>query len=199
MNKNNYWAVIPAAGVGKRMQLNIPKQYLELNGKTVLETTLSVFLQHPEISGIVVAISNGDPYWKKLVIESKKPVLTARGGTERSESVLSALNVLKQHAHNSDWVLVHDAARPCLKTEDIDKLIKQLSDSQYGGLLGLPMADTVKRSNSKGQVIETVDRNHLWRALTPQMFRLDMLYNAISQALKKNLLITDEASAVEMQ
>jgi 2-C-methyl-D-erythritol 4-phosphate cytidylyltransferase len=199
MNKNKYWAVIPAAGAGKRMQVNRPKQYLALAGRTVLETTLSIFIRHPEISGIIVAITDGDPYWKELDIQTDKPVLVASGGKERSDSVLSALTLLKQHAENKDWVLVHDAARPCLKSADINTLIEQLSDSNCGGLLGLPVADTVKRCNTSRRIVETVDRSNLWRALTPQMFRLGMLYDALSEALEKKLPVTDEASAIESQ
>lgn len=199
MKKNNYWVVIPAAGVGKRMQANIPKQYLQLAGRTVLEMTLSIFIQHPKISGIVVAITEGDPYWKALDIQTDKPVLIASGGNERSDSVLNALTLLKQHAENTDWVLVHDAARPCLKPADVDMLMQQLTDSDCGGLLGLPVTDTVKRCNTSCQVLETVDRRYLWRALTPQMFRLGMLYNALTEALAKKLPVTDEASAIELQ
>ncbi len=198
MYKNNCWAVIPAAGVGKRMQVNKPKQYLQLAGKTVLENSLSIFLQRPDISGIVVAVTADDPYWNELDIQTDKPVLTANGGKERSDSVLNALTVLSQHADNRDWVLVHDAARPCVTTSEIDSLIEQLSASESGGLLGLPIADTVKRCNTARQVVETVERNHLWRALTPQMFRLGMLYKALTHALKNKLPVTDEASAIEV-
>lgn len=209
-----YWAIIPAAGVGKRMGSNIPKQYLPLAGKTVLEQTLSVFIHHPKITGIVVAVTQGDPYWQDIferyhhdlsnTAEPVKTILTAPGGDERCYSVLNALLELDSQRNNyaikdNDWVLVHDAARPCLKSIDIDHLIEQLHDTLHGGLLGLPMADTVKRCDSEQQVIETIDRSELWRALTPQMFPLKLLKDALEQAIKNKQLVTDEASAIELR
>ncbi|MDX2505520.1 MAG: 2-C-methyl-D-erythritol 4-phosphate cytidylyltransferase [Gammaproteobacteria bacterium] len=211
-SKKNYWAVIPAAGVGKRMGSNIPKQYLPLAGKTVLEQTLSVFLQHPKIDGIVVAITQGDPFWQDIsskLNQTGKPVIVAPGGKERCYSVLNALQELSSLTSThfvktpvvgeGDWVLVHDAARPCLKSSDIDRLIEQLSDTSDGGLLGLPMADTVKRCDDQQKVISTVDRSDLWRALTPQMFPLQLLKDALQQAIDDHALVTDEASAIELR
>lgn len=198
-----YWAVIPAAGVGKRMGSKIPKQYLPLAGKTVLEQTLNVFIQHPDISGIVLAVTKGDPYWQEISVnfnqENMTPVIIAAGGQERCHSVLNALKELSLHASDSDWVLVHDAARPCLTKHDIDQLITTLSNSSAGGLLGLPMADTVKRCDAQQNVLATVDRSDLWRALTPQMFPLKLLKDALTHAIKNNALVTDEASAIELQ
>ncbi len=200
---HNYWAVIPAAGVGKRMGSNIPKQYLPLAGTTVLQQTLSVFLNHADIGGIVLSISDNDPYWQDMAGEyqqnNSKPVLVASGGQERCYSVLNALNLLSNYAQEDDWVLVHDAARPCLLSSDIDLLISGLKDSACGGLLGLPMADTVKRCDPEHQVLGTVDRSDLWRALTPQMFPLRLLKEALTHALDNNALVTDEASAIELQ
>ena len=206
--KKKYWAVIPAAGVGKRMGSKIPKQYLPLAGKTVLEQTLNVFIQHPDISGIVLAVTEGDPYWQELSAnynqahchqEKAKPVIIASGGQERCYSVLNALNELSLYASDNDWALVHDAARPCLTSNDIDQLITKLSDSTAGGLLGLPMADTVKRCDKQQNVTATVDRSELWRALTPQMFPLKLLKDALTYAIENNALVTDEASAIELQ
>jgi 2-C-methyl-D-erythritol 4-phosphate cytidylyltransferase len=197
-----YWAVIPAAGVGRRMGSRIPKQYLPLAGKTVLEQTLSVFLKHPKINGIVLAITEGDPYWQTLskhFQDVATPIILASGGQERCHSVLNALICLATQADTDDWVLVHDAARPCLSTEDIDHLINTLSETSTGGLLGLPMADTVKRCDAQGYVLATVDRSELWRALTPQMFPLGVLIKALTHALENKLLVTDEASAIELQ
>ena len=196
-DKQKYWAVIPAAGVGKRMQADRPKQYLELHGRTVLEHSLSRFLDHPQISGVVVAVSDGDPYWRDLGIEHPK-LAVASGGEERCHSVLNALEVLRAQAGAEDWVLVHDAARPCLRREDLDHLILTLSEHPVGGLLGLPVADTMKRTAADDIVIETVAREHLWRALTPQMFRLGELHDALDMALKNNRLVTDDASAMEL-
>ncbi len=209
MNLNTakkYWAVIPAAGVGKRMGSQIPKQYLPLAGKTVIEQTLSVFLQHPDIHGIVVAVTQGDPYWQEIyehqyIKESdsnEKPIIVAIGGVERCHSVLNSLEALSSHASDDDWVLVHDAARPCLKAADIDCLIEQLSETKSGGILGLPMADTVKRCDKEQKILATVERSELWRALTPQMFPLKLLKDALSDAIKAGALVTDEASAIEL-
>lgn len=202
-DSKKYWAVIPAAGVGKRMGSHIPKQYLPLAGKTILEHTLSIFFKHPDINGIVISITDGDPYWqdilKTLSDENKQSVVVASGGEERCHSVLNALQTLSEYAADNDWVLVHDAARPCVKQSDIDCLIEQLCETTDGGLLGLPMADTVKRCDHEQKVIATVDRSELWRALTPQMFPLKLLKDALEDAINSDALVTDEASAVELQ
>lgn len=202
-SKKKYWAVIPAAGVGQRMGSKIPKQYLKLSDTTILEHTLSIFFQHPAIYGIVVAVTQGDPYWQDISDtfseERAQSVIIAAGGDERCYSVLNALQTLSHHASDDDWVLVHDAARPCLKSSDIDRLIEQLSKTTDGGLLGLPMADTVKRCDADNKVVSTVDRSRLWRALTPQMFPLKLLKNALEEAIESNALVTDEASAIELK
>jgi len=195
--QQKFWAVIPAAGVGKRMQADRPKQYLELQGKTVLEHTLSRFLTHPQISGVVVAVTDGDPYWQELAISHPK-LRMALGGEERCHSVLNSLEMLKAQASVEDWVLVHDAARPCLRLEDLEHLIEVLAAHPVGGLLGLPVADTMKRTAADDTVVETVPREHLWRALTPQMFRFAELHSALDMALKNGQLVTDEASAMEL-
>jgi 2-C-methyl-D-erythritol 4-phosphate cytidylyltransferase len=192
-----FWAVIPAAGVGSRMQADRPKQYLPLHGKTVLEHTLARFLEHPQISGVVVALSEEDPWWQELALQHPK-LYVALGGAERCHSVLNALNALLSQADEMDWVLVHDAARPCLRREDIDHLINALHEHPVGGLLGLPVADTVKRTGNDDTVLETVPREHLWRALTPQMFRLGELRAALESALEQGHLVTDDASAMEL-
>lgn len=192
-----YWAVIPAAGVGSRMQSNIPKQYLTISDKTILEHTLDRFIQHTKISGVVVAISTGDEYWPELSVTSDKPVIVAAGGAERCHSVLSALKTLSKYAKAQDWVLVHDAARPCLRCEDIDKLIEEASQHAVGGLLAAPVKDTMKRS-ANNVITETVERDNLWHALTPQMFRLAELQEALENIVKNDLIVTDEAQAMEV-
>ena len=179
------------------MQADRPKQYLALHGRTVLEHTLARFLDHPLISGVVVVLTDGDPYWQELAISHAK-LVTAPGGKERCHSVMNALQVLRGQAADEDWVLVHDAARPCLRREDIDHLIHALSDHAVGGLLGQPVADTMKRTSADDAVIETVSREYLWRALTPQMFRLGELYEALESALNNHQLVTDESSAMEL-
>ncbi len=191
------WAVVPAAGVGKRMQADKPKQYLPLVGKTVLEQTLSCLINADVFSAVAVAISVEDPYWPTLNISTHKKIITAAGGKERSDSVLSALKSLRQQAHNSDWVLVHDAARPCLTCSDIHLLIDQLKDDEVGGILALSSHDTLKNVD-RYRITKTIDRSVIWRALTPQMFRYGMLKQALESA-EGNPLITDEASALEIQ
>jgi len=197
MSSPNYWAVIPAAGIGKRMGSEIPKQYLELNGKAIILHTLDRLLQHPAIQGAVVALSRHDGWWEHLAHRCDKPVITVEGGIERCHSVLKALYELGNRAEDEDWVLVHDAARPCLLPADLDNLINTLQDDEVGGLLGVPVRDTMKRAGSNNRVVDTVEREGLWHALTPQMFRLGSLRSALENALEAEQFVTDEASAME--
>lgn len=190
-----YWAVIPAAGAGKRMQSDIPKQYLQINGKPIIEYTLEVFTKHPDIESVIVAISDTDEYWNELPVSRHPKVKTTEGGIERCHSVMNCLDYLSDIADESDWVLVHDAARPCLKSTDIDKLINNVSATD-GGLLALPVRDTMKRSNDR-HVSETVSREGLWHALTPQMFRLHNLQLALKAVIDSGELVTDESLAME--
>ena len=191
------WAVVPAAGVGKRMQADRPKQYLPLVGSTVIEHTLNRLLQSGAFQAVAVAISIEDPYLPELPVSQHPDVITAPGGKERADSVLSALKTLQGRANENDWVLVHDAARPCLTTADIRQLITVLHDDAVGGILALSSHDTLKQVNGDS-IIATIDRKQIWRALTPQMFRYGMLRDALQQA-EGNPAITDEASALEMQ
>lgn len=193
-----FWAVVPAAGIGKRMQADKPKQYLLLNGKTVLEQTLDKLSAHPRINGIIVATSRQDPYWPTLKLENRESIIRVDGGEERCHSVLNSLHLLLDTADAEDWVLVHDAARPCIRTADIDKLIQSIQYHPVGGLLGLPVSDTLKQCDSEQAIVSTIPRQNLWRALTPQMFQLQTLYDALQLALKNNQLVTDEASAIEL-
>ena len=195
--KPRCWVVIPAAGIGTRMKMETPKQYLMLRGKTILEHTLQRFLQHDVIQGIVVALAPHDPYWEKLTVAAHEKIHITEGGAERYHSVLNGLNALKDHAEEDDWVLVHDAVRPCLREEDIDLLINSLIDHPVGGILAIPVRDTMKRVGDNQAIHETVDREGLWHALTPQMFRLNILEQAISAAVNSNDMVTDEAQAIE--
>jgi 2-C-methyl-D-erythritol 4-phosphate cytidylyltransferase len=192
-----FWAVVPAAGAGKRMNADRPKQYLELAGKTVLEQTLLRLLQATVFETIAVAISRDDPYWPELEISRHKKILTAEGGKERADSVLSALKAIQGKASDNDWVLVHDAARPCITTADIHHLVENLIDDDVGGILALSSPDTLKNVQG-GSIVGTLDRSRIWRALTPQMFRYGMLKNALEEA-EGNSAITDEASALELK
>ena len=176
MIDHKIWAIVPAAGIGKRMQSSIPKQYLPLNGRPVLEHTLNRLLSNNNIDGLVIALQAGDGYWPDIKIDSEKPVLQASGGTERADSVLNALDVLFEQPtfdQQNDWVLVHDAVRACIRTEDIDKLVTEVAADKNGGLLALPVRDTMKRQHSAqnlSAVASTVERENLWHALTPQYF-----------------------------
>ncbi|MDQ7015387.1 MAG: 2-C-methyl-D-erythritol 4-phosphate cytidylyltransferase [Gammaproteobacteria bacterium] len=197
MSKQTFWALLPAAGVGKRMQADCPKQYLPLLNKTVLEQSLDCFLSHPKIKGVVLVLGHEDGYWPDSPLASHPKIRRAKGGQERFHSVLNGLSVLSEQAAENDWVLVHDAARPCLRRADLDRLLAVLAEDEVGGLLALPVRDTMKRATSDGEVSETVDREALWHALTPQMFRLGALQAAIEQCIEEGLAITDDASAME--
>lgn len=193
-----YWAVVPAAGVGRRMGAEVPKQYLELLGRRVIDHTLQRLLDHPLIDRAYVALAEEDAYWTSTEHASDERVVRVAGGDERCHSVLNALRVLASHANRDDWVLVHDAARPCLSARDLDNLIQRLKHHPVGGILGIPVQDTLKRVSSDGGILETVPRSDLWHAYTPQMFRLGLLAEALEQALERGRLVTDDASAMEL-
>lgn len=188
---------MPAAGAGRRFGPAVPKQYASLAGRTVIEWALRPFVGDPRCAGIVVAISPDDTHWPHIA--SRLPsIRTAPGGAERSHSVRNGLLALSALAADEDWVLVHDAARPCLTPEDLDRLWTRLSSHPVGGLLATPTADTLKRSDG-ADVAETVDRSELWRALTPQMFRYGALCKALDAAVASGRSPTDESQAIEWQ
>lgn len=193
-----FWVVIPAAGVGSRMRADRPKQYLLLGERSIIEHTLDCFLDHPALAGLVVCIAPDDPYWPVLPCARDSRVQLAPGGRDRCDSVLSGLQRLDELGVNEgDWVLVHDAARPNLAREDLDRLLAELANDPVGGLLAVPARDTLKRVGPDGRVLETVDRSVIWQAFTPQMFRLGMLRGALEAALESRVQVTDEASALE--
>lgn len=196
-NNAAIWAVVPAAGVGKRVGDALPKQYLRLHHQTIIEWSLERLLKVPEIRKIVVAVSAGDEYWPDLEIQSLQRIETTAGGYERCHSVLNGLNVLASQAADEDWVLVHDAARPCVRVEDIEKLIQAVLERNQGGILAIPVRDTMKLSNESNEIEETVNRDSLWHALTPQLFRYGELKQALEKALEDGFEVTDEASAME--
>lgn len=191
------WAVVPAAGIGRRMRADIPKQYLKLGDRTVLEHSLAALCAIEPLAGIVVAVATDDPFWPGLHAGSACPVTVAPGGEERADSVLNALQVLRGRAADDDWVLVHDAARPCVRGEDLRRLVAELRDEPVGGLLAVPVRDTMKQATDDGRCAATVDRSRLWHALTPQMFRLGALRDALIAARTADARITDDASAME--
>lgn len=203
-----FWVVIPASGVGSRMKADRPKQYLVLLGKTVLEHTLACFTQRDDVAGIVVGVSVEDPYWSTLPIsmpistesESTVPIYRSSGGKERCNTVLNTLVALRENyqAADKDWVFVHDAARPCLAQDDLNALIASQQNNTVGSILAMPVRDTMKREAlTSGTISHTEDRAGMWHALTPQMFPLGDLYQALSKALSEGAEITDEASALE--
>jgi len=193
-----HWAVIPAAGSGVRMGSSIPKQYLSLAGRTVIEHVLELFMHHPRIAGITVAVAADDPYWQRYMPRSQaKPVHAATGGEHRAHSLLNALMTLQDELEDDDWVLVHDAVRPCLHSHDLDMLLTELDNDPVGGILGTPLADTVKRVNADQRVVETPSRADLWRAYTPQMFRYRMLKEALESCIREGFTPSDEATAME--
>lgn len=193
MSKANLVAVIVAAGIGKRVGADIPKQYLTLAGKTIIEHSLAPFIEHPDISAVVVSIAKNDTWFAQLDIAQHSKIKVVEGGAERVDSVLSALQVIPE----DDYVLVHDAARPCITRTDIDSLIARVLQSQQGAILASRVRDTMKRSDRYGQISATVERENLWHALTPQMFKNSVLLKAI-RSVKEPQRITDEASAMEM-
>ncbi|WP_286235069.1 2-C-methyl-D-erythritol 4-phosphate cytidylyltransferase [Thalassotalea sediminis] len=193
-------AVVPAAGVGKRMKANCPKQYLTIANKTILQHTVDKLVSHPKISAVVLSISKNDEYFDSTQLSKYENVHIATGGKERVDSVLNGLCAIERLA--ADWVIVHDAARPCITHEDISLLIEQCTRHKRGGLLAVPVRDTMKRaklmSNGLSLVDRTVERQQLWHALTPQMYHAQALQSAIEQALIKGEVVTDEASAMEL-
>lgn len=197
MTEANRWVIVPAAGVGKRMGASIPKQYLELDGRLVIEHTIERVLLHPAIDGVYVALSREDHWWDDSEFAEHPDLVRVEGGNERCFSVLNALEALRERAAADDWVLVHDAARPCLRRSDLAHLVQMVESHPAGGLLGVPVRDTMKRSSETDEVMETVERNNLWHAFTPQMFRFEKLYRAMKGAIAAGYLVTDEASAIE--
>lgn len=188
------WGVIPAAGIGARMAGEQPKQFLEIAGKSLLQHSLDALLAIAAVEAVVVALGAGDA-WAPALPCSR--VRLAVGGARRADSVLAALRALQEIAHEDDWVLVHDAARPCLLPADGERLVAAVLASGSGALLAEPVVDTIKRVDADGRVLGTLDRSELWRAQTPQMFRLGELAAALDRALRAGVPITDEASAME--
>lgn len=192
------WAVLPAAGTGSRMAAGLPKQYLQVAGATLLEHSLHALLACERIAGIVVALHPEDTRAAQLPVFRDARVQTVVGAQARSGSVLAGLDALCARAAPQDWVLVHDAARPCLQTSDIARLIDAVTAANTGGILAEPIVDTVKQASQDARVVRTLDRATLWRAQTPQMFRLDELRQALRAAVEQGLAVTDEASAMEL-
>jgi 2-C-methyl-D-erythritol 4-phosphate cytidylyltransferase len=179
------------------MGVDRPKQYLELAGRKVIEHTLERFTLHARIAGVVVCLSTADAHWSQVKVAQSHKIIAAGGGAERAHSVLNGLAVVAARAPESTWVLVHDAVRPCLRASDIDRLLADAGTDRVGGILAVPVRDTMKRAGSDRRITGTVSREDLWHAQTPQMFRLGALREALQRALADNVLVTDEAQAME--
>lgn len=190
------WCVVPAAGRGARVGGSCPKQYLPLAGRPLIEHTLERLAAHPRIAGLLVTLAVADAHWPGIAMLNGKPVLTATGGTERSDSVMAGLDALPETVGADDFVLVHDAARPCVRLADIGKLI-ELAGATDGGLLGAPLRDTLKRADAAGRSSLTEPRDQRWRAFTPQMFRRGPLSTALRDATRRGVNPSDEAMAME--
>jgi len=196
------WVVVPAAGSGRRFGGELPKQYATIDGRPLLFWTLSRLALVPRISGLLVVLAADDPFWPGWDTIGGKPVITAIGGAERADSVLAGLRALPASVSADSFVLVHDAARPCVRIADIDALMNAVGDGD-GGLLAAPVRDTIKRQQQAGagqldaRIAQTVRRDDLWRALTPQMFRRGALSTALAAAGERGAAPTDEAQAME--
>ncbi|MFA3759733.1 2-C-methyl-D-erythritol 4-phosphate cytidylyltransferase [Yersinia sp. 2466 StPb PI] len=192
-------AVLPAAGIGSRMQADCPKQYLTVAGKTIIEHAIFSLLRHPRVQRIIVAIHPQDTQFSTLPIAQDPRITLVHGGEQRADSVMAGL----QCAGQTEWVLVHDAARPCLHLDDLERLLSIIDHSHVGGILAAPVRDTMKRSEAVVQIgdhpaiAHTVDRQALWHALTPQLFPLELLKTCLARALREGAVVTDEASALE--
>lgn len=192
-----YWVIVPAAGAGRRMHAALPKQYLHLDGRAVLAHTLDRLCSYPRIDGVVLGLAAGDSHWPQLRFHHPRLLQAYIGGIERAFTVLNGLLALSAHAQPEDWVLVHDAVRPCVRHADLDALIQALHTHRDGALLGAPVSDTIKRTDANSVIDATVERQGLWRAFTPQAFRYARLKQALERALADSVIVTDESAAVE--
>ncbi|HKU90690.1 MAG TPA: 2-C-methyl-D-erythritol 4-phosphate cytidylyltransferase [Steroidobacteraceae bacterium] len=196
-----YYLVIPAAGSGRRFSAAQPKQYATLGSSTVIEHALAVFEADADCAGIVVALAANDAIWPTIAARRSRLIETAEGGAQRAHSVRNALRALSARVRDDDWIMVHDAARPCFAAADLALLKRELAAHPVGGLLAIPLADTLKRALEPGShvthVDATIDRDGLWRAATPQVFRFGVLLRALESALAAGRMPTDEAQAIE--
>lgn len=192
------WAVIPATGTGQRMQADRPKQYLKVASKTIVEMTLDNLLSYPDINGIVLILHPQDRYWESLEYRHEKAILLSTGGKLRHHSVFNGLSTLRQKVEGDPIVLIHDAVRPFVLHHDLSRLIEVVKNNKEGALLAAPVADTLKFSDDHQAVLHTHPRADLWRAFTPQAFRLSIILQALDYVIKKDLVVTDDASAMEL-
>jgi 2-C-methyl-D-erythritol 4-phosphate cytidylyltransferase len=192
-----YWAIVPAAGSGSRMGSSVPKQYMTLGTKTIIEHTLERLLAIRSLAGVVVAVSKQDANWQRLAVSRHPLIHCVEGGAERANSVLNALLYLQDKIQPHDWVLVHDAARPCVTLASIESLCAALCNDPVGGILAVPVSDTLKQVDLQQSILNTLDRRLFWQAQTPQLFRYKLLLDCLTNSITGNKPITDEASALE--
>ncbi|MEQ1511116.1 MAG: 2-C-methyl-D-erythritol 4-phosphate cytidylyltransferase [Lysobacteraceae bacterium] len=197
--RGRLWAVVPAAGRGTRFGGELPKQYLEVAGRSLIAHTLDVLLSHPSVSGVMVVLAEDDRHWRDADAVADKPVVTCIGGAERADSVLAGLNALPDSVRADAFVLVHDAARPNLSHADLDRLLDMGMSDPVGAILAAPVRDTLKFAGDDGGIDRTEPRERLWRAFTPQLFRRMQLSRALDAARVAGVAITDESMAMERQ
>ena len=204
MSRPRAWLVVAAAGVGQRFSADRPKQYVELMGRPIAEWTLASLAQFSDFAATVVAVAEGDAFFSSLSLpQQSQPLHRVAGGDCRAVSVLNALNFLADKASDNDWVMVHDIARPLLTVGAIERLLSAVEGHSVGGILAVPLHDTIKRSERSvapdaiGVVSKTLDRSHLLAAQTPQVFRYALLRRALREALEQGRAVTDEAAALE--
>ena len=194
---NNFVAIVPAAGDSSRYSGEVPKQFLRVDGRTVLELSIRPLLDFSECLGVCVLVPPEDQFHKALEIKDNPKIFLAEGGTSRIDSVAKGVKFWQQSELSYDYILIHDAARPCLRSSDIQQLLESIDSEVDGVVLGIPCSDTIKKVSAKGSLIlNTLDRSKLWRAFTPQIFRKEVLQkNALEENIEKEF--TDEASLVE--
>lgn len=197
MSAANYWAIVPAAGSGQRFSAELAKQFHSIGDKLVADHTLSRLLSISKINKILVPCDISAEHWQQVSAVEDQRVELIAGGAERVYSVLNGLRALSDSAASDDWVLVHDMARPCITSGDINKLIEQLAGHKVGGILAAPISDTLKKTTSQRAIEKTLDRSDYRGAQTPQMFRYGLLVKALEAMLEEQQVPTDEASAIE--
>lgn len=191
------WAIVPAAGVGARMNSEMPKQYLPLNGQSVIAHTLERLSGIEDLRATVVALHPNDALWAEHGVALRDGLMTCSGGEQRCQSVLNGLYALAGLADDDDWVLVHDAVRPCVRIDDIEGLLREIENHPVGGLLGVPVSSTLKLANQQGDIVATLPRDDMWQASTPQAFRYGQLRQVLEQSVAAGDFVTDEAAAME--
>lgn len=195
--QNAVWIIMTAGGHGARFGQSLPKQYTEIANQSVLGHSIACFNALPRVQAIILPIPSGDPHIHQQSLETPFPLITVTGGKTRYLSVANALNAIREQAEPDDWVLVHDGVRPCLHPHDLEKLFASLQSDSVGGILATPVKDTLKHVREDGRITQTVPREHLWHALTPQMFRFAILDKAIAHVIEHDIEVTDDASAIE--